>query len=110
MQLKRPEIDRLRTAQDPADVIQEFFDESTNADKVPLDSFCTMGGAPDPEDTPDIEVVDAKVTGNECTGELTADFNEVVYGGGCPDMPTVRRRQGDLCFKICLASGTVTFG
>ena len=40
---------------------------------------------------------------------LTAYFDEVVYGGVCPDMPTYKHRQGDVAFKVCLNVGTVTF-
>lgn len=109
MQLKPHELNTLRVAQDPGEVMQEFFDDSTNADGVPLDSFCVMGGAPDHEDSAEIQVLDAQISDDECTGELTAYFNEVVYGGGCPDMPTIKPRQGDVSFKVCLVSGNISF-
>jgi hypothetical protein len=89
--------------------MQEFFDDSRHADSVPLDEFCAMGGAPDPDDSPEIHVNGAEVAGKYCTGTLTAYFNEVVYGGGCPDMPTVKPRQGDVSFTVVLDDGTVQF-
>jgi hypothetical protein len=109
MKLNRNELSRLRTEADPADVMQEFFDNSINADQIPMDSFCVMGGAPDHEDSADVQVLDCETSGDECKGELTVFFNEVVYGGGCPDMPTRKPRQGDVSFKVCLEDGTVTF-
>lgn len=109
MKLKHSELEALRAAKDPGDLIQDVFDDSRNADKVPLDGFCIMGGAPDPDDSPEIHVNGAESDSRHCSGILTAYFNEVVYGGGCPDMPTVKPRQGDVSFKVCLADGIVTF-
>lgn len=109
MKMNANELDALRSEQDPADVMQEFFDDSSRADEVPLDNFCVMGGASDPEDSPEIQVLNAQLNAEHCSGVLTAYFNEVVYGGGCPDMPTIKPRQGDVSFKVCLEDGTVTF-
>lgn len=109
MQLKQSELAALRTSKEPIEVMQDFFDNSSNANDVPMDSFCVMGGAPDHEDNAEVQVLSCEFNGEECTGELTAYFNEVVYGGGCPDMPTVKPRQGDVSFRVCLEDGTVTF-
>lgn len=109
MKLKNHELNALRVAEYPIEVMSEFFDDSSRADVVPLDSFCVMGGAPDSEESPEISVLSAEREATHCTGVLTAYFNEVVYGGGCPDMPTVKPRQGDVSFKVCLEDGTVTF-
>lgn len=109
MKFSARELERLRSSKEVADEMQEFFDESSNACDLPLDGFCEMGGSSDPEDTPEIQVLDAQLDANYCTGTLTAYFNEVVYGGGCPDMPTVKPRLGDVAFKVRLHDGTVTF-
>lgn len=109
IKLKRSELEALLAAEDPAEVMQEFFDDSTHADDVPLDSFCVMGGAPDSENSPEIQVLNAQLVAEHCSGVLTAYFDEVVYGGGCPDMPTVKPRQGDVSFKVYLEDGTITF-
>lgn len=111
MKMSAPDLQNLRLAADAdaMDRMQEFFEESHRADEIPLDSFCVMGGAPDPDDTPEIQVLDARFDGSHCSGILTAYFREVVYGSGCPDMPTTKPRQGDVAFKVCLDDGTVTF-
>lgn len=111
MKMNARDLANLRSAGDAeaADHMQEFFDESSRASDVPLDIFCVMGGAPDPDDTPEIQILEAQLNATHCSGILTAYFNEVVYGGGCPDMPTVKPRQGDVAFKVSLDDGTVTF-
>lgn len=109
MKIGNGELKALLAGQDPADVMQEFFDDTTRADGVPLDDFCVMGGAPDPEDSPEIQIIGAQIEAQICTGVMTAFFKEVVYGGGCPDMPTVKHRQGDVSFKVNLNDGSITF-
>lgn len=107
MQLKQNQLEALRAAKDPVEVMQECFEISP--DDIPLDSFCTRGGAPDSENYPEIEVVNAQLDAQYCTGMLTAYFDEVIYGSGCPDMPSSKPRQGDVTFKVCLEDGTVSF-
>lgn len=109
MKMSGRDVEKLRLAADAVDHMQEFFEESSRADEIPLDNFCVMGGAPDPDDTPEIQVLDARLDGTCCSGMLTAYFDEVVYGGGCPDMPTIKPRQGDVAFKVSLDDGAVTF-
>lgn len=111
MKMSARDLENLRLAADAdaVDHMQEFFEESSRAEEIPLDNFCVMGGAPDPDDTPEVQVLDARLDDTHCSGMLTAYFNEVVYGGGCPDMPTTKPRQGDVAFNVSLNDGTVTF-
>jgi hypothetical protein len=100
----------LRTAREPREVIQNFFeDNSSHAESIPLDQFCSMGGAPDPNETPEISVISIECDEIQCTGTLTAYFDEVIYGSGCPDMPTNKARTADVAFKVWLEDGMIDY-
>lgn len=111
MQMKPLIVQQLITATSSDEqyaIIDNFFCE--NASYVPLEYLCVRGGSPDEDDTPDIHVhADVELTSINCTGTLTAYFNEKVYPAGCPDMPKKWWRNGDLKFAIALPSGIVSF-
>lgn len=88
MKMSAPDLQSLRIADD-ADAIErmrEFFEESHRVDEVPLDNFCVMGGAPDPDGTLEIQVLDARFEGTHTVRRLyPADLDERSVFRGRPE-------------------------
>jgi hypothetical protein len=104
----------LQDGADAGDAAQAFFEDfsSLETDAFPLDNFCKIGGSPDEDGAPEIAIIEADflAASSKLTGSFTAYFDEKVYGGGCPDMPTIKSRQGDISFDIDLLSGKIEYG
>lgn len=102
-------IQSLRSGVEPGDAIQEYLDDLTEANDIPLGRFCRSGGEPDEDENPDFQVNEASISGAKCSGNFTVMFREKWYGGGCPDMPSFKQRQGDIKFCVDLTNGNIEF-
>jgi len=98
-------LERIRATEDAGgdvgDVVQEFLDENIELmDFVGfLSHLCEMGGSPDEDGDVQARVTDCVRADGKYSVTIEAFFDEKVYGGGCPDMPTISPRTGDASLR-----------
>ena len=101
--------DRIVEGEDLDTVLQEILD---GGDEDYLDNLlplCKIGGWPNKEEDPCIEgISEAVLNGTTVTFKAEVYFDEKVYGGGCPDMPTIEARTGEVRYKIDLLTLDMT--
>lgn len=93
------------------EVIQEHLDNCGDPDYVDnLIHLCEQGGCPDEDDDPEYHVEEVEVKGTTCIVRATAYTKEKYFGGGCPDMPTITPRTGEVEFEIDIETGEIDWG
>lgn len=103
-------VDQIKSAQDPLrEVLQDVMNDQGDINYVDsLAGLCEMGGWPDEESDPEYSITDAIITGDVVVFTCEVFFDEKVYGGGCPDMPTIEHRSGEVRYELDLKTGTLS--
>ncbi|PTR32483.1 hypothetical protein C8J98_10536 [Luteibacter sp. OK325] len=96
---------------DVGDVVQEFLDEHIESmDYVDfLSHLCEMGGSPDENGDVQVRVTDCVGADDKYHVLVEVFFDEKVYGGGCPDMPTIAPRTGEAEFTFAVDTGVISW-
>lgn len=99
-------ISRISSGEDPVVVIQDLLDDEGDENFIDsLQCLCEIGGSPDEDAEPEYSVKSAQVSDSSVSVSCDVFFDEKVFGGGCPDMPTIEPRSGTVKYVIDLASG-----
>jgi hypothetical protein len=108
MKLDAEWLTRLNSGEDADQVMHEYLEDQGPGDYVTyLQHLCEMAGWPDENTDPQFTVESAIISGNECHVLVEAYFDEKVFGGGCPDMPTIEPRSAEAEFWVDLKTGDV---
>jgi hypothetical protein len=105
--LSTEQLQRLKEGDE--EVIVEYLDTGDCDYVDSLGHLCQIGGWPDEEIQPEYRVLSVNIGPSECQVTVTAFFDEKVYGGGCPDMPTRVSREGNAEFVVSLMDGAVSW-
>lgn len=102
-------LDAIRLgADDLEQLVQDGLSEYGDEDYIDnLSDLCEIGGCPDEDKDPEFTVTGARLEGNIVTFSCEVYFDEKVYGGGCPDMPTIKSRHGTKEYVLNLNNGTL---
>ena len=109
MRVDQKYVDRIKTGKESlSQVLQDLMDDGADVNFVDsLAGLCEIGGCPDEDCDPQYSVTAANITGDLVIFTCEVFFDEKVYGGGCPDMPTIESRSGEVRYEFDLETGTL---
>jgi hypothetical protein len=103
-------LDRIASGdEDLVEILQEYLDEEGDRDYIDrLGGLCEMGGYPDENTYPQYSVKSAECVEGKVVFLCDVFFDEKVFGGGCPDMPTIEARSGVVTYELNLGAGKLS--
>lgn len=109
-QIDQEYIDRIRSGQESLEqILQDLMDDGGDVNFVDsLGPLCEMGGWPNEDGEAEYSVAEASIVRNSVIFTCKVFFDERYHGGGCPDMPSLESRAGEVCYELDLGTGILS--
>lgn len=100
---------RIEAGEGVASVLCDFVQDEGDSNYIDtLGELCENGGYPDENGDPTYQYIAYEPKeGRRCVLEMTAHFDEKVFGGGCPDMYSIFPTSGPVILELDLETNEV---